>query len=128
MLDPIDRSFSYDPTNIRRPLQGQSDFVANLKFDVYLNKLKTTTIGLYYNYFGDRIFVVGANGTPDAYERGVGLTDIVFSHKMDDKLDFKFMLRKNYSMKKNFSDHIGKGFLFRCQWGISFRTDTNYPL
>lgn len=32
---------------------------------------------------------MGANGTPDAIERGVGLTDIVYSYKHDDRLDLK---------------------------------------
>lgn len=130
LLDPIDRSFSYDPTNIRRPLQGQSDFVANLKFDVYLNKLKTTTIGLYYNYFGDRIFVVGANGTPDAYERGVGLTDIVFSHKMDDKLDFKFAAKNVTDQRFRIyvkDELLNEEKLFRSyREGVSFSMSMGY--
>lgn len=130
LLDPIDRSFSYDPTNIRRPLQGQSDFVANLKFDVYLNKLKTTTIGLYYNYFGDRIFVVGANGTPDAYERGVGLTDIVFSHKMDDRLDFKFAAKNVTDQRFRIyvkDELLNEEKLFRSyREGVSFSMSMGY--
>ncbi|PJZ38690.1 TonB-dependent receptor [Leptospira levettii] len=130
LLDPIDRSFSYDPTNIRRPLQGQSDFVANLKFDIFLNKLKTTTLGFYYNYFGDRIFVVGANGTPDAYERGVGLTDIVFSHKMDDKLDFKFAAKNvtDQRFKIYVKDELlNEEKLFRSyREGVSFSMSASY--
>lgn len=130
LLDPIDRSFSYDPTNIRRPLQGQSDFVANIKFDIFLNKLKTTTLGFYYNYFGDRIFVVGANGTPDAYERGVGLTDIVFSHKMDDKLDFKFAAKNvtDQRFKIYVKDELlNEEKLFRSyREGVSFSMSASY--
>ncbi|MGV3664817.1 MAG: TonB-dependent receptor domain-containing protein [Leptospira bouyouniensis] len=130
LLDPIDRGFSYDPTNIRRPLQGQSDFVANIKFDIFLNKLKTTTLGFYYNYFGDRIFVVGANGTPDAYERGVGLTDIVFSHKMDDKLDFKFAAKNvtDQRFKIYVKDELlNEEKLFRSyREGVSFSMSASY--
>ncbi|TGM02150.1 TonB-dependent receptor [Leptospira jelokensis] len=130
LLDQNDRGFSYDPTNIRRPLQGQSDFVANLKFDVYLNKLKTTTIGLYYNYFGDRIFIVGANGTPDAYERGVGLTDIVFSHRMDEKLDFKFAAKNvtDQRFKIYVKDELlNEEKLFRSyREGVSFSMSASY--
>ncbi|EMY71812.1 TonB-dependent receptor [Leptospira vanthielii] len=130
LLDPNDRGFSYDPTNIRRPLQGQSDFVANLKFDVYLNKLKTTTIGLYYNYFGDRIFIVGANGSPDAYERGVGLTDIVFSHKIDEKLDFKFAAKNvtDQRFKIYVKDELlNEEKLFRSyREGVSFSMSASY--
>ncbi|MCZ8341523.1 MAG: TonB-dependent receptor [Leptospira sp.] len=130
LLDPNDRGFSYDPTNIRRPLQGQSDFVANFKFDVYLNKLKTTTIGLYYNYFGDRIFIVGANGTPDAYERGVGLTDLVFSHKMDDRLDFKFAAKNITDQRFRIyvkDELLNEERLFRSyREGVSFSMSAGY--
>jgi outer membrane receptor protein involved in Fe transport len=90
LLDRNDRAFAYDPTNISRPLQGQSEFVFNLKWDWYLTKAKNATLGLYYNFFGDRIFAVGANGTPDAIEKGVGLTDLVFQYKHLEKYDFKF--------------------------------------
>lgn len=79
----------FNPTTISRPLQGQSEFVYNLKLDTFLTNKKNQTIGVYYNFFGDRIYAVGANGTPDAIERGVGLTDIVYSNNIDDKLDIK---------------------------------------
>ncbi|MCB1155910.1 MAG: TonB-dependent receptor [Leptospiraceae bacterium] len=81
--------FSYDPTNRVRPLQGQSDFVYNVKFLYFIDTKKNTSIGLYYNYFGDRISVVGASNAPDAYEKGVGVTDIVFQHKQGKHLDIK---------------------------------------
>ncbi|TGN10874.1 TonB-dependent receptor domain-containing protein [Leptospira ilyithenensis] len=89
LLDSNNRAFTYDPTNLSRALQGQSDFVYNLKFDWFITQKKNQTIGVYYNYFGNRIYAVGANGTPDAIERGVGLTDIVYSYKHDERLDLK---------------------------------------
>lgn len=79
----------FNPTTISRPLQGQSEFVYNVKLDTFLTKKKNQTIGVYYNFFGDRIYAVGANGTPDAIERGVGLTDIVYSYTHDERLDIK---------------------------------------
>ncbi|BDA80568.1 TonB-dependent receptor [Leptospira kobayashii] len=89
LLDSNNLAFAYDPTNLSRALQGQSDFVYNLKFDWFITSKKNQTIGVYYNFFGNRIYAVGANGTPDAIERGVGLTDIVYSYKHDDRLDLK---------------------------------------
>ena len=88
-VDALNNTASFFPTNISRRLQGQSDFVYNLKFDYFITKKKNQTIGLYYNYFGDRIYAAGAFGNPDAIERGVGITDIVYSWKIDDRLDFK---------------------------------------
>ena len=89
LLDSLNRSTSYDPTTISRPLQGQSEYVYNLKLDYFLTQKKNQSIGVYYNFFGDRIYAVGANGTPDAVERGVGLTDIVYTYKHEDRLDIK---------------------------------------
>ena len=130
LLNINDRTITYDPTNLSRPLQGQSEFVANLKFDVYLTKKKNSTLGLYYNYFGDRIFVVGANGTPDAYERGVGLTDVVYSYRSDDKLDFKFAARNVFDQrfKIYIKDEVrNEERLFRSyREGVSFSISANY--
>lgn len=93
ILDRNDRAVTYDPTNISRPLQGQSEYVFNIKWEWYVTKAKNATLGLYYNFFGDRIFAVGANGTPDAIEKGVGVTDVVFQYKHLEKYDFKFAAR-----------------------------------
>jgi len=99
LLDNLNRAVVYDPTNLSRPLQGQSEFVANFKIDVFLTKSKNSTIGVFYNYFGDRIYAVGAIGTPDAYERGVGVTDVVFTHKHEEKVDFKLGARNVFNTR-----------------------------
>ena len=93
LVDINDRSATYDPTNLSRPLQGQSPFVFNLKYDWFLTKSKNATLGLYYNYFGDRIYAVGANGTPDAYEKGIGYTDLVLQYKHMENYDFKLAVK-----------------------------------
>ncbi|WCL49258.1 TonB-dependent receptor [Leptospira sp. GIMC2001] len=130
LLDLNDRAFVYDPTNLKRPLQGQSEFVANLKFDYYLTRKKNSTIGIYYNYFGDRIYVVGANGTPDAYERGVGLTDIVYTYKHEERMDFKFAARNVLDTRFRIyvKDEIfGEERLFRAyREGVSFSMSASY--
>lgn len=130
ILDVNDRSFSYDPTNLSRPLQGQSEFVANFKFDVYLTKKKNQTLGAYYNYFGDRIYVVGANGTQDAYERGVGLTDLVYTYKNDDRMDFKFAARNIFDQRFRIyikDELLDQEKLFRSyREGVSFSMSASY--
>jgi outer membrane receptor protein involved in Fe transport len=130
ILDVNDRTFSYDPTNLSRPLQGQSEFVANFKFDVYLTKKKNQTIGAYYNYFGDRIYVVGANGTQDAYERGVGLTDLVYTYKSEDRMDFKFAARNIFDQRFRIyvkDELLGEEKLFRSyREGVSFSMSASY--
>lgn len=89
LIDSFNRAASYDPTNISRPLQGQSEYVYNLKLEYFITKMRNQSVGVYYNFFGDRIYAVGANGTPDAIEKGVGLTDVVYTYKHDDRLDLK---------------------------------------
>lgn len=64
-------------TSTKRPLQGQSPFVANLQFG-YDNVDTETTVSLLYNVFGKRIQQVGALGAPDVYERPFHTLDFVF--------------------------------------------------
>lgn len=130
VLSELDPAASYAPTNIKRPLQGQSEFVANFKIDFFLTKAKNTTIGVFYNYFGDRIYAVGTAGAPDAYERGVGLTDIVFTHKHEDKVDFKFAARNIFDQRFRIYQEeglTGEKKLFRSyREGVSFSMSASY--
>jgi len=130
ILSNLDPAAAYSPTNIKRPLQGQSEFVANFKIDFFLTKRKNTTLGIFYNFFGDRIYAVGTAGTPDAYERGVGLTDIVFSHNQDDKVDFKFAARNIFDQRFRIYQEeglTGEKKLFRAyREGVSFSMSASY--
>jgi outer membrane receptor protein involved in Fe transport len=130
LVDELDRTFTYNPTNLKRPLQGQSEFVANLKLDIFLTKKRNSSIGLYYNYFGDRIYVVGANGIPDAYERGTGITDVVYTYKPDEKLDFKFAARNVFDQRFRIyqkEELTGVERLFRAyREGVSFSMSASY--
>lgn len=124
LLDRNDRAITYDPTNISRLLQGQSEYVFNLKWELYLTKAKNATLGLYYNFFGDRIYAVGANGTPDAIEKGVGLTDVVLQYKHLEKYDFKFAARNIMNTRFRVyqkSELTGKDELF-----LSYREGVNF--
>lgn len=132
LLDINDRGFAYDPTNLKRPLQGQSEFVANFKLDFFLDKMRNKSIGAYYNYFGDRIFVVGANGTPDAYERGTGVTDLVYTHKADDRFEFKFAARNIFDQRFRIyvkDELFNEERLFRSfREGVSYSFSANYKM
>lgn len=99
LLDRNDPAALYDPFNLSRPLQGQSPFVMNAKIEVFLNKAKSMNIGYYYNYFGDRIYAVGGAGLPDAYERGVGISDLVWTWQANDTYEFKFAA-KNFTNQR----------------------------
>jgi TonB-dependent receptor len=61
-------------TSLVRPLAGQSGNLFNLMGEVAWRGLQARAL---YNYFGDRISDVGANGAPDVVEQGRGSFDIV---------------------------------------------------
>ncbi|MGE8721009.1 TonB-dependent receptor domain-containing protein [Leptospira terpstrae] len=130
VIDKINRTASFDPTNISRPLQGQSEYVYNLKFDYFITPKKNQTIGVYYNFFGDRIYAVGANGTPDAIERGVGITDVVYSYKHDDRLDFKAAAKNVMDTRFKVyqkSEVTGEDLLFYSyRMGVTFTVAATY--
>ncbi|TGK43415.1 TonB-dependent receptor domain-containing protein [Leptospira andrefontaineae] len=124
LVDSLSRAAAYNPTNLSRPLQGQSPLVFNVKFDFHLNEKKNKTIGVYYNYFGDRLYAVGANGLPDAYERAVGLTDVVYTAKMGDHLEFKASAQNIFDTRYRVyqkNELTGEKDLF-----LSYRTGVSY--
>lgn len=124
LLDTNYTLAAFAPTNISRPLQGQSDYVFNLKLTYYIDKLKNTAVGLFYNFFGDRIYATGTEGNPDAYERGAGTTDLVFTHQRGDNLRFK-LAAKNIMDTRFYiyqtDNLLGKDYIFQ-----SYRTGVIY--
>ncbi|PJZ69274.1 TonB-dependent receptor [Leptospira perolatii] len=132
LLDPASRASAYSPTNISRPLQGQSPLVFNIKFDFKLDEKKKHGIGVYYNYFGDRLYAVGANGLPDAYERAVGLTDIVYTYKRNDHLEFKASAQNIFDTRYRVYQKnplTGEKDLFQSyRTGVSFSFSATYKL
>ncbi len=124
ILDPLSKAAAYNPTNLSRPLQGQSPFVFNVKLDFHLDEKKRHNLGFYYNYFGDRLYSVGANGLPDAYERAVGLTDVVFTTKRGDHLEFKVSAQNIFDTRYRVyqkNELTGEKELF-----LSYRTGVSY--
>lgn len=77
------------PTNISRPLQGQSPYVYNVNLRYRFDEKGDHTLTFLYNEFGKRISAVGGLGIPDTYERPVGMFDMVYNLKWKEKWDFK---------------------------------------
>ncbi|MCP5497534.1 MAG: TonB-dependent receptor [Leptospiraceae bacterium] len=130
LLDTDYSLAAYAPTNISRPLQGQSNYVFNLKLTYYFDKLKKASLGMFYNFFGDRIYAVGTQGTPDAYERGVGTTDLVFIYRRDDNLSFRINARnimdtRFYIYQKD--NLLGREMLYNSyRMGVSYMASLSY--
>lgn len=126
LVDPLSRRAAYNPTNLERSLQGQSDVVYNVRLSYYLDRAKKSTIGVYYNYFGDRIESVGTEMQPDTYEKGAGVWDVVFTSKTDNGWDIKAAAKNvtntEYSVTQK-SELTGSESIVK-----SYTTETTYTL
>lgn len=58
----------FNPTNLMRPLEGQSPWTANATL-AYRRPEGGTEVGLYFNIFGERITAGGGAGLPDIVEQ-----------------------------------------------------------
>ena len=59
---------TFQPTNLERPLEGQSSYSLNLGM-LYNYAPAGTDIGLFYSRFGQRLTAAGGFGIPDIYEQ-----------------------------------------------------------
>lgn len=124
--------FGLSPTDKTRALQGQSERVMNLKFIYFPDKEKNHSLGLYYNYFSERIVVVGGNGVPNAVHQPAGVLDFIYSWKKNEHLDFKLAARNitNTLFKATQSDNVLglEQTYFKYREGISISVSASYKL
>ncbi len=64
---------SFDPTNTRRPLEGQAPYVVNTGLS-YVDPLGIEA-GVFFNRFGERVDAAGGAGIPDIYEQPRNVLD-----------------------------------------------------
>lgn len=88
-LDPLDASFQ---TNLDRPMQGQSPYVANVQIGHQAGDGSSETT-LLYNVSGRRIAAVGVAGQPDIYEEAFRQLDFQYRRSLGDAWSFKLRLR-----------------------------------
>jgi outer membrane receptor protein involved in Fe transport len=77
------------PTNLSRPLQGQSPYVYNVNLDYKFDEKGDHGVTVLFNQFGKRIESVGGLGIPDTYERPVGMIDMVYRLKWRENWSFR---------------------------------------
>jgi outer membrane receptor protein involved in Fe transport len=87
-------------TSQNRPLQGQSDHVANIILE-YTHKKWDLTARLLYNYVGERISDVGVLGLPDIIEEPTNWLDFILIKRI-----------KNWSMKFSAKNLLDEEVLF----------------
>lgn len=88
-LDPLDASFQ---TNLERPMQGQSPYVANLQIGHQAGD-GSSEATLLYNVSGRRIAAVGVAGQPDIYEEAFRQLDFQYRRALGDDWSFRLRLR-----------------------------------
>ena len=77
------------PTNPTRELANASEYVANIVFGYdSLDAMHTAT--LVYNVFGERLYVAGRNGAPDAFEQPFNSLDFTYSWYPTEAITVKF--------------------------------------
>jgi len=67
----------YQPTNLKRPLEGQAPYVLNLGLNYAT--WNGWEAGLFYNRFGKRLTAAGGSGLPDIYEQPRNALDATLS-------------------------------------------------
>ena len=80
------------PTNAKRGFVGASDYSANilLGFDS-VDGLHSSTLS--YNVFGERLYVAGRNGTPDAFEQPFNSLDLTYAFYPNDNFKVKLKIQ-----------------------------------
>lgn len=97
-LDPAKSGFN---TNLVRPLEGQSPYVANLQFG-YQSPDGVREATLLYNVSGERIVQVGVDTQPDTYEQPFGQLDFNYRQALGDDWSLRVRLRNLLDPKVEF--------------------------
>jgi TonB-dependent receptor len=84
-LDPATSGFQ---TNLSRPMQGQSPYVANIQLGY---SGESDEANLLFNRFGRRIAEVGVQQQPDVYEESFTSLDFLWRHRFSE--DWRVTLR-----------------------------------
>lgn len=125
----VDPRARYAPTNLERSLQGQSPYVYNTKLSYFFDKEKNTSLGLFYNLFGDRVALAGTAGASDVIEQGAAVVDLVFEHKLGElavKVSAKNITDTRFKQTQE-NPLLGTDDLFRSyRKGVSYSVSGTY--
>lgn len=102
----LDPEQSGGNTNLQRPLEGQSPYVANLQLG-YQSEDGRREAALLYNVFGERVVQVGIGGQPDVYEQPAGQLDFNYRQKLGEQWSFRVRLRNLLDPEVRLTQGIG---------------------
>jgi TonB-dependent receptor len=117
----------------KRQFPGQSPYVLNLNLN-YDNYEMGLVAGVYYNLFGDRLFITGTNGTPDVYERGYGQLDFKATKGLFERLSLSLNAQNLLNQEQVFSytlDNkvVNKDFVYQSyKKGVTISLSLDYKI
>ncbi len=118
---------TFQPTNLERPLEGQSSYSLNVGI-LYNYTPAGTDIGLFYSRFGERLTAAGGFGIPDIYEQPRHQVDATFKQNLFSGLRMKAKLSNlldepyEFVQKGNGIQQIQREY----KTGISFSMGMSY--
>jgi len=111
-----------------RPFEGQPSFILNTAL-VYSDIDHGWDAVLSLNAIGDRLNIIGREGTPDIYDRGRNQLDFSLIKKIGDlnvKVTAKNLLNADYVVS---SDYLGAEYIYsRFNRGITFGLGVSYTI
>jgi TonB-dependent receptor len=118
-------NFFAGDSSTTRPFIGQSPYLFNLNF-TYDNWESKTSAGIFYNIFGDRLFAVSRQGTPDIYERAYGTLDFKMSQGFGEHLTASFSVKNILDPEKKFSYRLDNGLVDKEFLYSSYKAGTSF--
>lgn len=115
-----------EPEN--RPFEGQPTYIANVAL-IYENRDHAIDGVLTLNTIGDRLNIIGREGTPDIYERGRAQLDFSLSKKFGDigvNVTAKNLLNAKYTLSSDYNDQ--EFVYYNFTRGITFGFGVSYTL
>ncbi|MEM9316675.1 MAG: TonB-dependent receptor, partial [Pseudomonadota bacterium] len=88
----LDPTQALSVTNTNRPLQGQSEYIANLQIE-YVDDNRGIESTLVFNTFGERVSSAGLARQPDVYEEPFNQLDFIFGKTFGQGLELELKLR-----------------------------------
>jgi outer membrane receptor protein involved in Fe transport len=104
-----EKIFNGDPDpDETRPFIGQSPYLFNINL-TYDNYESSTSAGVFYTLFGDRLYVTGRHATPDVYERGYGTLDFKVTQGIFDNFEVALSAKNLLDPEQRFTYHLDNG-------------------
>jgi outer membrane receptor protein involved in Fe transport len=100
----------------------------------YDNYESGTSAGIYYNYFGDRLYLIGRNGTPNVFEKGFGTLDFKASQALGENFSASLSIKNildpdQYFVYKLDNDVTTKEFTYsRYKTGTTISLGFSYKM